>query len=142
MSPVSGPAEGVPGPAGEPGAQGPRAVPARERAVQPHHHVRAGVVPQHAEEAGSAGGHGLSRRRQLQHPVPQARVRTKRNTRAPSWKIKLLQVLRWTDRTKVNLRCRYFAPHRTEVKGYTLIPLFQESREMLLSTLNDCFQRV
>lgn len=75
MSPVFGKAEGVPGPAGEPGAQGPGAVPARERALQPHHHVRAGVVPQHAEEAGSAGGRGLSRRRQLQHPVPQAGMR-------------------------------------------------------------------
>lgn len=53
-----GPPEGVPGSAGEPGAAGPCILPTRERAVQPDHHVRAGIFTQHAEETGSAGGCG------------------------------------------------------------------------------------
>jgi len=68
---LSGPPEGVPGPAGGPGAAGPGALPPRERPLQPDHHVRAGVVPQHAEEAGAAGGRGVPRGGQLQHAVPQ-----------------------------------------------------------------------
>lgn len=75
MPPLPGPAEGVAGPAGGPGAAGPRPLPARKRPVQSDHHVRAGVVSQHAEEAGAAGRCGLQRRRQLQHTVPQTGVR-------------------------------------------------------------------
>lgn len=72
---LPGLSEGVPGPAGGPGAAGPRPLPPRERPLQPDHYVRAGVVPQHPEEAGSAGGRGLQGGGQLQHAVPQAGVR-------------------------------------------------------------------
>lgn len=65
MLTVFGPSEGVSGSAGEPGAAGPCTLPARERALQPDHHVRAGVLTQHAEETGSAGGRGRARGRQL-----------------------------------------------------------------------------
>uniref|UniRef100_A0A8C6P8H7 Trafficking protein particle complex subunit 12 n=1 Tax=Nothobranchius furzeri TaxID=105023 RepID=A0A8C6P8H7_NOTFU len=71
LPPIPGPAEGVPGSAGGPGAAGPRPLPPRERALQPDHHVRAGVVPEHAEETGVVGGRGLPGGRQLQHAVPQ-----------------------------------------------------------------------
>lgn len=69
-----GPPKGVPGSAGEPGAAGPCALPARECAFQLDHHVRTGIVTQHAEETGSAGGCGQARGRQLQHAVPQTGV--------------------------------------------------------------------
>lgn len=36
---LSGPTKGVPGSAGEPGAAGSCTLPARERALQPDHHV-------------------------------------------------------------------------------------------------------
>ena len=65
VPPLPGPSERVPAAAGEHGAAGPGALPARERPLQPYHHVRAGVVPQHPEEAGAAGGGGLSRGGQL-----------------------------------------------------------------------------
>lgn len=68
---LPGPAEGVSGPAGGPGAAGPGALPPRERPVQPHHHVRAGVLAQHPEETGPAGGRGLPRGGQLQCSVSQ-----------------------------------------------------------------------
>ena len=71
---LPGPSEGVPGPAGGPGAAGPHALPPRERALQPHHHVRAGVVAEHAEEAGLVGVGGDPRGGQFQHAVPQAGV--------------------------------------------------------------------
>lgn len=73
---VPGPPEGVPGPAGRIGAAGPRTLPPRERPLQPNHYVRAGVVSQHPEEAGPAGGRGLPGGGQLQHTVPQIGVRT------------------------------------------------------------------
>lgn len=72
---VPGPFEGVPGPARGSGAAGPRALPPRERPLQPDHYVRTGVVSQHPEEAGSAGGRGLSGGGQLQHTVPQTGLR-------------------------------------------------------------------
>lgn len=75
VPPLPGPAEGVPGPAGGPGAAGPCPLSARKRPLQPDHHVWAGVISQHAEEAGAAGRRGLPRRRQLQHSVPQTGVR-------------------------------------------------------------------
>lgn len=75
---LPGPTEGVPGPAGGPGAAGPGTLPARERPVQPDHHVRAGVVPQPPEEAGAAGGRGLPRGGQFQHAVPQTGLRAGR----------------------------------------------------------------
>lgn len=78
MPALSRPSEGVPGPAGGPGAAGPRTLPPRERPLQPDHYVRAGVVSQHPEEAGSAGGRGLPGGGQLQHTVPQTSVRGKR----------------------------------------------------------------
>lgn len=56
---LPGPLEGVPGPARGSGAAGPRSLPPRERPLQLDHYVRAGVVSQHPEEAGSAGGRGL-----------------------------------------------------------------------------------
>lgn len=71
---VSRPSEGVAGPAGGPGAAGPCTLPPRERPLQPDHYVRAGVVSQHPEEAGSAGGRGLPGGGQLQHTVPQTGV--------------------------------------------------------------------
>lgn len=77
MPAVPGPAKGVPGPAGGPGAAGPGAVPPRERPLQPDHHVRAGVLSQHPEEAAAAGGRGPPRGRQLQHAVPQTDLRGK-----------------------------------------------------------------
>lgn len=72
---VPGPSKGVPRPARGSGAAGPRALPPRERPLQPDHYVRAGVVSQHPEEAGSAGGRGLPGGGQLQHTVPQTGVR-------------------------------------------------------------------
>lgn len=77
MLAVSRPSEGVPGPAGGPGAARPRVLPPRERPLQPDHYVRAGVVPQHPEEAGSAGGRGLPGGGQLQHTVSQTGLRGK-----------------------------------------------------------------
>lgn len=74
---ISWPSEGVLGPAGGPGAAGPHALPARERPLQPDHHVRAGIISQYPKEAGSAGGRGVPGRRQLQHPVPQTGIRGK-----------------------------------------------------------------
>lgn len=74
MPVVPGPSEGVPEPAGGPGAAGLCPVPPGERPLQPHHHVRAGVVPLHPEETGPAGVSGLPRGRQLQHTVPQTGV--------------------------------------------------------------------
>lgn len=65
VSAVFGEAEGVPGSAGESGAQRPGAVLTRERAFQPHHNVRAGVLAQHAKETGSARSRSLPRGRQL-----------------------------------------------------------------------------
>jgi len=77
---LPGPAEGVLGPAGGPGTAGPHPVPPRECPLQPDHDVRAGVITQHAEEAGAAGGRGLQGGRQLQHAVPQTGLRGKGTT--------------------------------------------------------------
>lgn len=78
MSAVFRASEGVPGPAGRPGAAGPCTLPPRERPLQSNHYVRAGVISQHPEEAGSAGGRGLPGGGQLQHTVPQTGVRGKK----------------------------------------------------------------
>lgn len=69
-------AQGLPAAAGGHGAAGPPALPARERALQSDHHVRAGVLPQYAEEAGPARRCRQQRRRQLQHTMPQAGLGT------------------------------------------------------------------
>ena len=74
MPALPGPSKGVPGPAGGPGAARPSALPPRERALQPHDHVRAGVVAEHAEETGPVGVCGDPRGGQFQHAVPQAGV--------------------------------------------------------------------
>ncbi|XP_029794226.1 trafficking protein particle complex subunit 12 isoform X4 [Suricata suricatta] len=72
IEPTNAVTQGLPPAAGGHGAAGPHALPARERAFQPDHHVRAGVVTQRAEEAGPARGRGQQGRGQLQHAVPQA----------------------------------------------------------------------
>lgn len=75
VSPLCGPSEGVPGPAGRPGATGPFTLSARERPLQSHHYVRTGIISQHPEETGSVGGSGLQRGGQLQHTMPKINVK-------------------------------------------------------------------
>lgn len=72
VSALPGQTQGLPPAAGGHGPAGPQAAPARERALQPDHHVRAGVLPQRAEKAVPARGGRRQGRGQLQHTVPQA----------------------------------------------------------------------
>lgn len=75
VSALPRPSEGVPGSAGRPGAAGPVPLSPRERSVQLDHYVRAGILPQHPEKAGSAGGRGLSGGGQFQHTMPEIGVK-------------------------------------------------------------------